>query len=166
MGWLKRQVADHPFRVLVTVLGVLALVSWIGLPDPHARDGHDRTPLIVAAYEGDQFQARVWHALGADLDAEEPCGTTPLMRALQREHLQLADWLLDQGADAAATDETGLSALHLAARTGAEELAGRLVKEGADPSAEETVYGRSPIDEAEEAGHDDLARLLRDSSNF
>ncbi|MFP4130036.1 MAG: ankyrin repeat domain-containing protein [Halorhodospira sp.] len=160
MGWIKRQIAERPFRVLAVVLAAVAVGSW-AVPDVGARDAHGRTPLIAAAYEGDLWQARILLALGADIDAEEPCGTTALMRAIQRGHPEMAEWLLDRGADPAAADETGLSALHLAARQGERALAEALVEDGADPRAEESVHGRTPIEEAEEAGHEALAAYLR-----
>lgn len=147
-------------RVLAVVLAGIALVNWVGLPNPEERDMYGRTPLIAAAYEGDMWQARLWLALGADVDAEEPCGTTALMRAIQKGHPEMAEWLLHRGADPEAADETGLSALHLAAREGERALAERLIEGGADPAAEESAHGRTPIEEAEEAGHEGLAEHL------
>jgi len=158
--WIKRQIAERPLQVLAVVLVAVAVGNW-AVPDVDARDAHGRTPLIAAAYEGDLWQARMMLALGADIDAEEPCGTTALMRAIQRDHPEMAEWLLHRGADPTAADETGLSALHLAARKGERALAEQLVEGGADPRAEESVHGLTPIEEAEEAGHEELAAYLR-----
>ncbi len=160
MAWIKRQIADHPIRVLAAVLAALAVGNAVGLPDAGARDAHGRTPLIAAAYEGNLWKARMWLALGADIEAEEPCGTTALMRAIQRGHTRMASWLLDRGADPTAKDKTGLSALHLAAREGERALAERLVEGGANPRARESVHGRTPIEEAREAGHEAVAAYL------
>ncbi|MBK1726275.1 ankyrin repeat domain-containing protein [Halorhodospira neutriphila] len=159
--WLKRQIADHPLRVLAVLLLGAGLLSSVGLPDPDAEDAYGRTPLAAAAYEGDAWEARLWLLLGADVDAREPCGTTPLMRAIQYGHMGLARLLLEAGADPAAADKTGLSALHLAARRGSRAMAQRLIEAGADPDAEESLDGDTPADEAQQAGHEALAEYLR-----
>ncbi|ABM60992.1 ankyrin repeat domain-containing protein [Halorhodospira halophila] len=163
MRWIQQQIADHPFRVLVLVLVVIALVRAI--PDPEARDAHGRTPLVAAAYEGNLGMARMWLLLGGDIDVEEPCGTTALMRAIQHGHTEMANWLLDRGADPAAKDETGLSALHLAARKGERDLAERLVEGGADPELADAVHERDAIEEADDAGYERLAEYLRDTTD-
>lgn len=159
--WLKRQIADHPLRVLAALLLGAGVLSSVGLPDPHAEDAYGRTPLAVAAYEGDTWAARFWLLLGADVNAREPCGTTPLMRAIQHGHMGLARLLLEAGADPRAADKTGLSALHLAARRGRRAMAERLIEAGADPGAAESLNGRTPAEEARQAGHEALAEYLR-----
>jgi ankyrin repeat protein len=80
---------------------------------------------------------------GAELDARNVWGETPLMVALQNFRLSLAELFIERGADVLAVDDRGLSVLHWAcnrASGGAHgehlvKLVTRLLEAGADPDA-------------------------------
>lgn len=55
-------------------------------------------------------------AAGADVNFKDDNGCTPLLAALNREHLKALDLLLKAGADRTVADNCGVTALHLAAR--------------------------------------------------
>ena len=59
---------------------------------------------------------------GADVNARNVGGDTPLLAALRREHFDIVPLLLEHGADANVRDRNGVSALKLAAGSPAAEL--------------------------------------------
>jgi len=86
---------------------------------------------------------RVLIAAGADPDARDGDGCTPLHRAARNGRPGVVAVLLDLGADAAAKDRGGKTALHWASRShlgrekGRTEMVTCLVEAGADISAQD-----------------------------
>ena len=72
---------------------------------------------------------------GADVNAADDHGVTPLQRAAENASPAMVDRLLAAGADVDAAQTSGLTALMIAARTGDVRVVNRLVAHGADVDA-------------------------------
>jgi ankyrin repeat protein len=108
-------------RILLTAAATLlpALVS-----------GADLAALIR---DGEYKDALALIANGADVNATQPDGTTPLMWAVNHGDHELIDELLKHGAKPSGRNVLGATALTEAIETGDSELVGRLLQAGADP---------------------------------
>ncbi|MDB5661068.1 MAG: Ankyrin [Cypionkella sp.] len=124
-------------------LGNLASLRWF-LAQGVALDGADkagRSPL----------QAAIERAAAPDLDDETPEDPLPMIEAL-----------LDAGAEINAASRQGLTALHVAAALGLCKVVRLLLARGANPGLrDEGFAGAAPFDYAVQAGHADVAELLR-----
>jgi uncharacterized protein len=108
--------------------------------------------LPVAASFGSQKR-------GADVDAPDPDGTTPLEWAVYNDDLQTAQRLLHAGADAKAANRYGVTALSLAATNRNAAMAEALLKAGADASAK-LPDGDTILMTAARTGNPEIVRLL------
>jgi ankyrin repeat protein len=72
------------------------------------------TPLMYAARQGALGATRSLARGKADLDLQDPEGTTALMLALNNAHYDVAALLVDQGANPDVADVTGMTALYAA----------------------------------------------------
>src|SRR5262249_9738315 len=81
-----------------------------GLP-VDARDKHDWTPLMIAAFNGKEAVAKVLIEQGADPQARDRRGYTPLHWAALSGHAALVRLLLENGADRDARTGSGSTAL-------------------------------------------------------
>lgn len=96
----------------------------------------DREQLHVAALDGDLVQVRALVAEGYDVNAFDELGKTPLHCAAEREHLDVVNFLLKNGADVNAHHEPsgGNTPLGDVAGGCSLEMARLLVDAGADPT--------------------------------
>jgi ankyrin repeat protein len=94
---------------------------------------------------------------GADLEAKDNDGNTPLHFASMRNDLELAKLLLDKGADLEANNECRRTPLHVATCWNRIEITKFLLERGADVEAK-NVYGQTPLDLAES---DEMEELLK-----
>jgi len=85
--------------------------------------------------------------------------STPLHRASQEGHVEVARVLIEHGADMTVQDERGSTPLHDASRTGHKELAQFLLEHGADVTAQDKD-GSTPLHQASGSGRMKLAQLL------
>jgi ankyrin repeat protein len=118
------------------------------------RLGH--TPLHRAASHGDKELVGLLIANGADVNAKDCVGRTPLNLAGLKD---VAEMLIAKGADVNARNKGGWTALHLAARGGSMEWVEFLIFNGADVNAE-NVRGETPLHFAVANGHKEVAELL------
>ena len=101
-------------------------------------DARADTQLLDAVKAGDQQAVRALIADGADVNASEADGTTPLHWAAYSSDLAIAQLLVRAGADATIANRYGVEALSVAAVGGNAALIELLLVAGADPN---TVQG-------------------------
>jgi ankyrin repeat protein len=93
------------------------------------------TPLAEAVRASDILAVRALVRDGADVNASEPDGMTPLHWAAQLDALDTADVLIRAGASVAAATRYGMTPLFLACTNGSAPLVERLLEAGADPNS-------------------------------
>jgi len=135
-------------------------VLVIGSHDVNSRNcDYELTPLHLASREGRLDVARFLVEHGANVAAQDQCGSTPLHEASERGHLDVARFLVEHGANAAARDEGGLTPLHQASYRGRLNIARFLVEHGANAAAQDE-RGSTPLHRASDGDHLDVARFL------
>ncbi len=133
---------------------LLAAVTALGLAA-----GLNETRLAQAIKSGDRQTAQSLLRQGADVNAADPDGTTPLHWAAEAGDTEMAQLLLHAGANPKARNRYGVTPLSLAAGNGNGALVGLLLKAGADPSAT-LPSGQTILMTAARAGNPEAVRLL------
>lgn len=118
----------------------------------HSHDMHGRTPLHYAAIYGHADAASHLLAHGADIEARDKWGGTPLFRAVREEilvydRIPVMETLISAGADVNARDDLGTSPLHYAAGFDERSVIGLLLANGADVNACDKA-GNTPLHDA------------------
>lgn len=118
--------------------------------------------IVEAAFVGDFVRVRSLIEQGANPDARDEEGRTPLFSAVLGNSVGLVGLLLEAGCDVNARDHEGWTALHFAAQEHLPELARILLGRGADPNAQDRD-GNSVLWRAvfSARGRDDIVQLLR-----
>ena len=151
------------------LLTAIAAVVLVGCGNPEA----DRA-LFKAATEGNIKGIKQLIADGADVNAKNRDGTTPLQTAAIRGHKEFLELLIANGADVNAKNEDGMTPLHCTAvgtslnylsrggRYGVDhkEIAELLISAGADVNAQDED-GETPVDIAIMSNQPQTADLLR-----
>jgi ankyrin repeat protein len=132
-------------HLLITTIAALVLVGS-AFADPI----HD------AAWDGDLADVQAELDKGADVNAKDEQGYTPLHNAAEG-HKEIVELLIAKGADVNAKDESGGTPLLAAARYGRKEVAKLLITAGADVNAKRD-NGHTPLDMAENEKTADLLR--------
>ncbi len=137
---------------------VTALLA--GGADKEGRDENGMTPLHVAANLGRDVVVKTLLTAGVDKEARETKdGLKAVHFAAIGGHQTVITILLHGGADKDALDTNGLTALHYAALGGYTGVAKVLLAAGANSR----IHSKdgTPLEIAEQAGHQAIADLLR-----
>lgn len=121
------------------------------------------TALHLAAFFGKTEVARRLVQAGAAVNvySANDFHVQPLHSAAAGRHIEICRLLIAGGADVDARQRHGYTPLHAAAQNGDVELLELLLSAGANPSIAKDD-GETPAQTAEAAGHDDVARRLRE----
>jgi uncharacterized protein len=151
-------------------LGVAGLVG-LGLvacsrdePAPSAAGDYQPTTLLEAVLLGNRSAVAHFVALGADVNATEDDGTTPLMRAVHGRFTDIAKQLIAAGADVSAHNRYGVTALYLAARGGDAAATRALLVAGLDANTA-LPGGETALMTAARSGHTDVVGVLLTGSS-
>ena len=115
------------------------------------------TPLHTHAGEGRKEVVEILINAGANVNAKNDTGMSPLHNAVTKEVVEL---LIAEGADVNAKNKHGGTPLHEAAASGHKEIVELLIAEGADVNAKD-VNGYTPLDWAIFNKDTETADLLR-----
>ena len=126
----------------------------VNVPQP---DG--TTALHWAAYHDDADTAAVLLKAGANVNAVNRYGVSPLVQACKNGNAGMVKLLLDAGADVNATLKGGETTLMLAARSGDAEAVTMLLVRGVNPNARERL-GQTALMWAAAEGHTAVIRAL------
>lgn len=109
---------------------------------------------------------------GADVNAKNEFGSSPLIRAAMNGHGGLCITLIDKGADVNASDTYGWTPLYRAAEQGLEDVCITLINKRADINAKDN-FGNTPLIGAASNGHANVCLTLiskgadvHDSDNY
>ena len=97
---------------------------------------------------------------GANVNAADDHGVTPLARACENGSAAVVERLLDAGADPNATQTNGLTPLMTAARTGSLDVVKALLARGADIDAATAATDETALMWAVAERHQDVVRAL------
>ncbi len=118
------------------------------------------TDIFEACRRNDRELAeKVFEAHPVAIDAEDMRGFTPLILAVYNNSVDVADFLLQNGAKANAKDAAGNTALMGVSFKGHTELAERLIDAGADVN-ERNSNGATALTFAATFGHLAIAEML------
>jgi ankyrin repeat protein len=118
-------------------------------------------PLMRAAMRGDVTRVAMLLGYGADIDARDAQGNTPLHAAAHKNCLMLAEHLLARGARVDIVNCNGITPLALASARGHEAIAELLLECDADPAIE-SEDGNTPMFYAITKEHVSVCRVLLD----
>ncbi len=118
--------------------------------------------LFEAAKSGNLEAAKEALAADAAPTAKDHLEQTPLHWAVWRDHIDLAQLLLDNGADPNARDDRLRTPLHFAVERGNSDLVRLLLKKGADVNAK-NQWQETPLNHAAGNGYADLMKMLQGS---
>ena len=155
---LSTAAENSPFYLPIRGNDLTALRKLIRDPGPKARDGRGNSPLMFSAALGSLESMQLLLEAGADPNAANDFGATPLMWcAGDAAKVRL---LLSKGAKVDARSKLGRTPLLIAAGyDGALEAARLLIEKGADVNARDES-GTSVLELAANSNHIELARLL------
>jgi ankyrin repeat protein len=116
--------------------------------------------IIFAAAGGDAGVIEALLGAGADIEARDATGMTPLLTAANMGHAEVVRLLIASGANKEAGEyQQGLRAIHLAAIMGRDAVVSELLRAGADKDALDSD-GSSALHYAATDGHDRVVELL------
>jgi ankyrin repeat protein len=138
------------------LITTIAAVVLMGCGESQQSAPAPEISIHKAAEDGNIEAVKQHIAAGADVNAKDDWGKTPLYVAALGGHKEIAELLIAEGADINAKDEDGHTPLHQAALDGQKEIAELLIAEGADVNAVGDL-GRTPLDLA----YAEIADLIR-----
>jgi rhodanese-related sulfurtransferase len=133
-AWQQATVAAAPAPALAAPPEDLQ--TWVaaaGFADPHTPGAHGNTPLMHAAWRGDEARVQDLLALGADPAATNGDGNTALWLACVADQPALVQRLAQAGAAIDHANLTGATCLMYAASSSKPAIVRTLLDLGADP---------------------------------
>ncbi len=140
-------------------LALLCLLSLAGCSDPDEVERLEET-LLVASEQGDQGTVDRVLQHGIDVNTQDICFFTPLIKSSQHGNLAVVKQLLKAGAMVNLSDKGGYTALMQAAGNNHPEIVDTLLEAGADPDRVEDTHGWSALIWAAKQGYDAPVELL------
>ena len=120
---------------------------------------HKITPLIKAAWDGDEEIIKTLLAAGAKVNAKATdTGETALLNAVSTKRIALVEILLKAGADLTIKNRFDFNALNIAAAAGNQEMAALLLDHGANVETDTSTL--TPLMFAASGGNVDMIRFL------
>ena len=119
---------------------------------------HD-SPLLQAVKDGSPGAVRTLLERGADVNAPQGDGSTPLHWAAHADDVEKTELLIRAGARVNATNDLGVTALWVACTNGSPAMIATLLKAGADPNAVPPA-GETPLMKATRTGNAEAIQLL------
>jgi len=120
---------------------------------------HKITPLIKAAWDGDEEIIKTLLEAGAKINARATdTGETALINAVSNKHTEIAETLLAAGADVSIKNRFDFNALTIAVAANNQDLAALLLDNKADIESESSTL--TPLMFAASAGNVDMIRFL------
>ncbi|CAL4182709.1 unnamed protein product [Meganyctiphanes norvegica] len=134
--------------------------------DPNWRNpaSYNQTALHIASDENNLAVVNALLAGGADIDALDNYGWTPIMYATSYGHLNIVQTLIAANANLTISLNNkgrweGYTVLHIAAKNNKTEIAELLLEAGADKKQQD-INGKTPGYVARENKHIDLANMI------
>ena len=158
MGWMGM----NPMMMGMNGMGVMPKRVKLLEPgyDPsklEANYGFKKIHLAVLRADLDDMKAQIM--AGANINASDEVGNTPLHFALGLGEAKIAEWLMSQGVDLNAKANDGRSMTHAAAAGGQIELLKKLVVESLKLD-DKNVLGQTPLHLAAAAGQTETVEWL------
>jgi ankyrin repeat protein len=153
----RQQIRRH--LCIVALLGLGLAACSRDEPTPPAAGDYPPASLLEAVLLGDRSAVENFIALGADVNAAEDDGTTPLMRAVHGRFPDIAKRLIDSGANVTARNRYGVTALYLAARGGDAATTRALLVAGIDANTS-LPGGETALMTAARSGHTEVVGVL------
>jgi ankyrin repeat protein len=133
--------------VVLIAAGVLVLFVCVAVAAIRARNSRQialASELCDAAADGELGNVERLLAHGAEVNAKNSSGMTPLHLAAGNGHKDVAELLLAHGAEVNAKNSSGMTPLHLAAGNGHKDVAELLLAHGAEVNAKDN-FGNTPL---------------------
>ncbi|RYN72660.1 hypothetical protein AA0120_g12741 [Alternaria tenuissima] len=151
LWWSSRNDCEMSARLLLAADSALV----------NSKDKDGKTPLFIAAEQGNVGVIEVLLDKGADVNAQGGRYGNALQAALEKGYTEIATLLLDKDADVNAQGGLYSNALQAAAARGHKEMATLLLDKGADVNAQGGYFGNA-LQAASARGHKEMATLLLD----
>ena len=129
----------------------------------HSEDDQGTPALIIALKKGYTIIGRILINAGADINASDRRGMTPLLLTCGKfssGNKEIAEMLIRKGANINARDLVGFTPLLLSVSGGASGITELLIEKGADLNAV-TKTGKNALSLAEMTGNTKIADLIR-----
>ena len=130
-------------------------------PNQTDEDG-TTTGMHVASASGNLQIMAILYKAGADINARDSVGDSPLDLAAEHDQLEAAKLLIEMKARVNAQDKNGMSALMFAAKAGNVEMVRTLIEHGANANMSDYT-GRDAVGWAQESHRQMVVQALKNA---